>query len=80
MAFVAAHGSAEKSELKQNHICRPIGGRWEPDAGGETQPACQLEWPQEANSPDGDSILGELDRPRQRGPHASLHLHRSFSR
>lgn len=47
-------------ELKQDHICRPIGGRWEPAAEGETQPVCQLERPQEANSPDGDSILGEL--------------------
>ena len=57
-----------KSELKQDHICRPIGGRWEPDAGGETQPACQLEWPQEANSPDGDSILGELTDHASEGP------------
>lgn len=41
-------------------MCRPTGGRREPGAKGETEPVCQLEWPEEANSPDRDSVLGKL--------------------
>lgn len=51
-------------------MCGPTGGRREPAAKGEMQPVCQLEWPQEANSPDRDSILGKLtDHFRKIPPH-----------
>ena len=55
-----------KWELKQDHICRPTGGRWEPAAGGETT-CLPVGVAEGGNHPCHRFYSRQADRQRQRG-------------